>query len=213
MYLTQEIMQNLGVKDKHTRVYLPLLNQMFAKYQFTLKEAQYFMAQILHESGKLNWTAELLHEDKSKHNYSGGWEYHGRGLIQVTHDYNYFSLHAWLVYEGYIPANSSVGVDFRESIRTPYYGTLAAFWFWEVHGLYRYVQDENFLGLTRKINGGENGWDDRKANLKLTERFMRKRVPDYQVVVIHEPNSTQVIRRGDIFVTSRSKKLDVRVED
>jgi len=50
------------------------------------KELAAFLAQMAHESGNFRYTHEI---GGGKDSYSGGKRYHGRGYIQLTHDYNY----------------------------------------------------------------------------------------------------------------------------
>lgn len=45
-----------------------------------------FLAQISHETGGYKWSREL---GGGHDHYGGGKKYHGRGYIQLTHDYNY----------------------------------------------------------------------------------------------------------------------------
>ena len=81
-----------------------------------------------------------------------GWRYCGRGLIQLTGKNNYEA--------------------FAESIETPveeipeYLGTFegatqSACWFWETNNLNRWADTGDIKELTRRINGGYIGLDDR----------------------------------------------------
>jgi putative chitinase len=81
-----------------------------------------------------------------------GWKYCGRGIIQLTGKNNYQAF-----------ANS-----FDESIEniSDYLQTFdgavhAACWFWEMNRLNNYCDNEDIVGLSKKINGGTNGLQDR----------------------------------------------------
>lgn len=81
-----------------------------------------------------------------------GYRFRGRGCIQLTGHANYFH------------AGQSCGVDFvmePDLVATPRYAAMTAGWFWDVQKLNRFADTRDFLGMTKKINGGTIGLDDR----------------------------------------------------
>jgi putative chitinase len=89
-----------------------------------------------------------------------GWRYRGRGPIQVTGKENY---------QRY---GRMVGVDlggFPDLAATPRCGWMVAGAYWERNKLNAYADKGNFKGLTRAINGGLNGLEDRERRLDLAE--------------------------------------------
>jgi putative chitinase len=55
-------------------------------------------------------------------------------------------------------------VDFvmnPELVRTPKYAALTAGWFWSTHNCNALAEAEDWTGLTKKINGGTIGLQDR----------------------------------------------------
>lgn len=83
-----------------------------------------------------------------------GWLYRGRGLIQLTGKTNYTL------------AGDALMVDFIYSpdlILAPKYAALTAGWFWAKNNLNRLADTESWEALTRKINGGILGLEDRIA--------------------------------------------------
>lgn len=81
-----------------------------------------------------------------------GYRFRGRGCIQLTGHANYFH------------AGQSCGVDFvmePELVATPRYAAMTAGWFWDTHKLNQYADRTDFLMMTKKINGGTIGLDDR----------------------------------------------------
>lgn len=81
-----------------------------------------------------------------------GWRYRGRGLIQLTGKTNYEML------------GEAIGADIASDpdwILTPEGATISAGWFWSSRGLNDLADDVNLREITRKINGGFNGHDDR----------------------------------------------------
>lgn len=84
-----------------------------------------------------------------------GFKYCGRGLIQLTGKQNY--------------------TKFAESIDTPveeipeflatFEGAIqSACWFWEVNNLNQYADSGDILTMTKRINGGTIGLEDRKKH-------------------------------------------------
>jgi putative chitinase len=84
-----------------------------------------------------------------------GWNFCGRGLIQLTGKANYQA--------------------FAESIETPveaipeflqtFEGAVqSACWFWEANNLNQYADTGDILTMTKRINGGDIGLEDRKKH-------------------------------------------------
>jgi putative chitinase len=81
-----------------------------------------------------------------------GYRFRGRGCIQLTGHANYFH------------AGQALGVDFvmePDLVATPKYAALTAGWFWSTHDCNNLAEAANWTGLTKKINGGTIGLDDR----------------------------------------------------
>jgi len=81
-----------------------------------------------------------------------GWKYRGRGLIQLTGHDNYRA------------CGEALGVDLLDDpdlVSTPMYAALSAGWFWSTHHLNNIASD--IVAVTKKINGGTIGLDDRVA--------------------------------------------------
>lgn len=53
-----------------------------------------------------------------------------------------------------------------ELLEHPVYASLSAAWFWQKEGLNGLADKQDLLAITRKINGGTNGLEDRKALYK-----------------------------------------------
>lgn len=81
-----------------------------------------------------------------------GYRFRGRGCIQLTGSANYFH------------AGKALGVDFimePDLVATPQYAALTAGFFWNTQKLNAIAETGNNLALTKKINGGTIGLDDR----------------------------------------------------
>jgi putative chitinase len=128
-----------------------------------------FLAQVGHESGRLQFVKEIWGPDKCawQKNYEmnadlgndqpgDGFKFRGRGLIQITGRYNYAA------------CGSGLGLpltDKPEILENPKYAAMSAGWFWEKHHLNNKADLEDFEGITRVINGGLNGQSDREILL------------------------------------------------
>jgi putative chitinase len=184
MSLTNAL-QTLGIDLKWEEP----LQAAFDKYDInTPKRQAAFIGQCAHESANfktleenLNYRPETLIKvwpsrfpnlstaDKYAHNpqalankvYSGrlgnnqendGWNFHGRGLIQLTGR------------ENYERCGSSLGVDLISNpnwLLDPKYAALSAGWFWNKKGLNELADQQEHGMITKRINGGTLGLDDR----------------------------------------------------
>lgn len=95
-----------------------------------------------------------------------GVGFRGRGAIQLTGRANYAAFKAWLVLNGDGLATDVLSTP--ELVGTPPYRFLAAAFFWRTHPhLQVAANQDDVTTVTRIINGGTNGIDQRIA---LTER-------------------------------------------
>jgi len=85
-----------------------------------------------------------------------GWLYHGRGLIQLTGKDNYAL------------CGDSLMLDLLRDpdiLLTPQGAALSAGWFWRKHGLNEVADAKEYVLMTKRINGGNLGYDDRVAKM------------------------------------------------
>ena len=81
-----------------------------------------------------------------------GYRFRGKGLVQLTGHSNHFH------------AGKALGVDFvmqPDLVATPKYAALTAGWFWETHKLNPPADALDYTKVTKIINGGTIGLDDR----------------------------------------------------
>ena len=79
-------------------------------------------------------------------------KYKGRGLIQLTGRANYAE------------CGEALGLDLiacPELLEEPVNACRSAAWFWQSHGCNELADKHDFLRITKRINGGTNGWHDR----------------------------------------------------
>lgn len=122
-----------------------------------------FLAQIGHESGQLQYTRELWGPTDAQRGYEGradlgnvvdgdGFRFRGRGLIQITGRANYAA------------CGVALGLDLLahpDLLEGPVNACRSAAWFWHLHGLNALADAGDFEHLTKRINGGLNGYPDR----------------------------------------------------
>lgn len=134
-----------------------------------------FLAQVGHESGQLQYVREVGGEQYlSKYDTGSlaaklgntpaadgdGQRYRGRGLIQVTGHDNYLRCSLALFGDERL-------LRTPELLELPHWAAESAGWFWPVNGLNALADQNEFNTITRRINGGLNGLQDR---LELWER-------------------------------------------
>lgn len=169
-----------------------VLSKYLPKYDINTKErVAGFIAQCAHESGgfnvveeNLNYSAEGLIKTFGRRvanvnvaNYArnprkianlvyadrlgngpeatgDGWLYRGRGVIQVTGKSNYQS---FAKFKG-INLNDAV-----EYLTTKDGAIESACWFWQSRNINKLADAKDIVGMTKLVNGGTNGLDDRVA--------------------------------------------------
>lgn len=138
------------------------LRSVFGKYFKTDAEAEKY-ARKPEEIANVVYANRLGNGDTKS---GDGWRYRGRGLIQITGKSNYNEA-SQKMYA--LP----LGVDFvdePELLATPEYAAQSAAWWWENAGLNAIADGlggandtEVFKQITKRVNGGYNGLDDRLA--------------------------------------------------
>jgi putative chitinase len=86
-----------------------------------------------------------------------GWRYRGRGLKQLTGKDNYTR------------CGKGLGIDLVASpdlLLEPEGAALSAAWFWVTNKCGPIADADDFVGLTKKINGGTIGLEDRQRRYK-----------------------------------------------
>jgi len=83
-----------------------------------------------------------------------GWRYRGGGILQLTGFNNYKAFAATI---GMTPRSAT------DYARTRKGALESACWFWKENDLNSYCDKQDIIGLSKRINGGVHGLDDRKA--------------------------------------------------
>lgn len=125
----------------------------------------HFVAQLLHETGNLQYNQEIAsgkayegRKDLGNTSVGDGVKYKGRGLFQLTGKANYKAF------------GDYIGVDLLKNpelvANDPKISSLVAGWFWNRKGLNKKADADDVLSVTKSINGGLNGLADRVNKLK-----------------------------------------------
>jgi putative chitinase len=191
MDLTLDQLKQILPKNPYVEHWYTALSQLFPDYEInTPQRIAAFLAQCVHESGgflflkeNLNYKAESLMRVWPKYfptievaksyekqpekianrayaNRMGngdeesgdGWKFCGRGLIQLTGKTNY----TWFA--------ASIGItadDASEYLQTFEGAAQSACWFWETNNLNTFADAGDLETMTKRINGGTLGLDDR----------------------------------------------------
>jgi putative chitinase len=191
MELTKQQLKQLLPKNPYIDQWHKALSQLLPDYEInTAKRIAAFIAQCAHESGgfiflteNLNYKAESLlkvfpkyfkdmatakaYEKKpekiANKIYGGrmgngdeptgdGWRYRGRGLIQLTGKTNY----TWFA------ASLEISPEEAAEYTQTFEGAAqSACWFWETNKLNQFADSGDIVTMTKRINGGTIGLDDR----------------------------------------------------
>jgi putative chitinase len=151
-------------------VFVSALNSaMERRHIDTPKRIAAFLAQVGHESGQLRYVRELGNNQYLSKYDTGtlalrlgntpeadgdGQKYRGRGLIQITGRSNYRQCSLGLFGDERL-------LSLPELLEQPQWAAESAAWFWEQKGLNALADRDEFNTITRRINGGLNGLQDR----------------------------------------------------
>ena len=97
-----------------------------------------------------------------------GYRFRGRGFLQITGRNNYTALTKWAKANG-IDADYVNNPDLllRESD-----ALIAALWFWTANDLNNYADKDDILTITKRINGGLTGINDRKTQVSKFKKIL-----------------------------------------
>ena len=196
--MNEQQLKELGIDEK----WLQPLIDTFIKYNISTTQRQAsFIGQCQHESNNFRTLEENLHysaaglmrvwpsrftsdvvaqayannpEKIANKVYAGrmgngdeesgdGWAYHGRGLIQLTGRDNYSA------------CGTSLGFAYitnPELLVQPRHAALTAGWFWNKKGLNDLADAEDYTTMTKRINGGTLGLDDRIAKIQKAKEIL-----------------------------------------
>ena len=190
----------------HRKAYLPLLNDAMRKSEIIgAKREAAFLAQIAHESGSLSFKEEVgsgvqyeWRSDLGNVNKGDGPRYKGRGFLMITGRANYRHYGNLLN----LPLEEKPELAAEPGIAMNIAGV-----YWQEHGCNQLADQLNFKAITRKINGGLNGYQSR---LEFYTRALKALTPKI------ESRSSATVAQGATTVDStpvKSPSLDTVLND
>ena len=156
-------------------LYLPFLAENMAgrKIDTPLRQA-HFIAQLAHESGSFVYAEEIAsgaayegRRDLGNTKKGDGRRFKGRGLIQLTGRANYTA------YGNSIGEDLTVNDRWLTVATDPSRAVDVACWYWEDRKLNKPADKDDARTVTKLINGGLNGFEDRLAFLRRARYFLR----------------------------------------
>jgi putative chitinase len=171
MTVTQQLLETIMPNARlQAGVFISALNTAMLRFSInTPKRAAAFLAQVGHESGQLHYVRELGSDQYLSKYDTGtlaarlgntpaldgdGQKYRGRGLIQITGRDNYLQCSLGLFGDDRL-------VFVPQLLEQPQWAAESAAWFWQQNGLNELADRDQFNSITRRINGGLNGLQDR----------------------------------------------------
>lgn len=201
MQITKEQLSQLIPKNPYIDQWYEALSVLLPDYEInTPNRIAAFIAQCAHESASftalhenLNYRAETLskvwpkkfppavaqqyaHKPEAIANRAyasrmgngdeasgDGWRYCGRGLIQLTGKDNYTAF------------ADSIGItpeEVSDYVQTFEGAAQSACWFWETNNLNQYADSGDIETMTKRINGGTLGLEDRKKHYEHAKHIL-----------------------------------------
>lgn len=168
MITDTQLAQSCNCKLITADMWLPWINETLEAFKInTIPRQAAFLAQISHESGGLHFVREIWGPTVAQSKYEGrkdlgnaqpgdGLRYRGRGLIQITGRANYASCR-----DGLKPYGAPDFEAEPEKLEAPRWAAMSAGWYWSERDLNALADAGDFEKITRKINGGLNGYEER----------------------------------------------------
>ncbi|API58850.1 hypothetical protein BSL82_05615 [Tardibacter chloracetimidivorans] len=141
---------------------------------FTPLRIAHFMAQAAHETGDFCWLEEIWGPTNAQQRYEGrldlgntqagdGYRFRGRGIFQLTGRANYrdmsVAVRRDLLAEPELAADPEISVQIAAS-------------FWKSRRLSPLADQDRVEAITKKINGGLNGFPRRVAKLERLKEVL-----------------------------------------
>jgi putative chitinase len=164
--ITKQLLKQIAPNSKE-EIIGPLvgyLNLHMPKYEVnTYLRVCHFLAQAAHEAASFRTLREFAsgaayegRKDLGNIRPGDGVRYKGRGIFQLTGRANYRTIGA------------KISMDLEnnpELAESPEVSVLTALEYWKSRNLNKWADEDNVERITRLINGGLNGFDDRKKYL------------------------------------------------
>lgn len=175
--ITREMIKAIAPNSKE-EVIGPLvgyLNKYMPKYEVNnYLRVCHFLAQAAHEAASFRTLEEYAsgaayegRKDLGNVQRGDGVRYKGRGIFQLTGRANYRTI------------GTKIGMDLEnnpELAESPEVSVLTALEYWRSRNLNKWADEDNVERITRLINGGLNGFEDRKKYLARCKQVIPKNI-------------------------------------
>jgi putative chitinase len=171
--LTEEQLKKImpRISSKNLKLYLSPLNSAMKEFEInTPQRITAFVAQLAHESMEFKYFEEIAsgeayegRKDLGNVIAGDGKRYKGRGPIQLTGRTNYRD------------AGRDLGIDLENTpslAASAEIGFRTAGWFWKGKKLNGLADAGEFKQITKKINGGLNGYEQRVKYYLVAQEVM-----------------------------------------
>lgn len=163
--ITEQQLAALCGSKRRAALYIAPLTEAMSRFGIdTTARAAAFLAQLMHESGRMLYTIELAsgdayegRRDLGNLHKGDGRRFKGRGLIQITGRANYRDCTMALYGDERL-------LETPVLLEKPEGAALSAAWYWASRNLNTLADAGQFGLITRRINGGMNGIADRLAH-------------------------------------------------
>lgn len=194
--ITKEILKQIApsANDKIIADLEIYFNKYFDKYGINTKlRICHFLAQAAHETDGFRTLEEYAsgvayegRRDLGNNTKGDGRKYKGRGIFQLTGRSNYITYGNKLGYDL---------VNNPELAKSPEVSALVALEYWNSKKLSDFADQDDVATITKRINGGFNGFDDRKAYLAKCKKI----VPEVIARQESSENPVNIVmaKRGD----------------
>lgn len=202
-------------------------NAMRAAGITTALRAAHWCAQIGHESVGLKYMSEIWGPTPTQRGYEGradlgntqvgdGFRFRGSGPIQLTGRNNFRAFTRWANAQGHTTINFELEPNKVRAV--PKWGFLAASWYWTVARpqLNSLCDQDNVEAVTRAINGGTNGLQDRKNRLARCKALGNRLLPSAEASTSTKPKPLTPTpgHRGDpLFLPRLLRQWGVTVKE
>lgn len=196
--------ESLSSNDSTYKKVVDIINKVMDKYDIkTCIRKIHFIAQIYHESHRFRATFEGRTEANTPNNYKGGYHFQGRGVKQITHDYNYLEYYDYVngtsLFKEIYDKNKNIGegvtelinrikndklnkeflnyklIPFAKKLSTDLFHSFdSAGWYWETRNLNILADKDDILAVSRKVNGAVNGIPNGYKERELYTKILKE---------------------------------------
>lgn len=144
--------RNFAVLTENLNYSAAALNKIFPKYFIRAgRDANAYHRQ----PEKIANVIYASRMDNGNTDSGDGWRFRGGGILQLTGRYNYTQ------FAKAVDMAPERAVDY---VRTKKGALDSACWFWDTNNINKYCDAQDIVGMSKKINGGTIGLEDRKKH-------------------------------------------------